>query len=1169
MNAPSVDVLRKLAELRVAIRRRLIAFGVLSVLSGGCLSFLTVVTLDWLLELPSLLRLLGSTLFIVGCGGATLHWVIRPMQTRFTLGQVAGKLERQFPALGDRLSSTVSFLTKPVHASPMMVTEVVASTNAALAQLHLRSALTLRPVLIQAALLTVGVVALLTVTIRSPQWMAVGVTRYARPFEAPDWPRRVQIEPITNRVRVALGDSTTLRMRVTRGLEPDLRGVVHLVDADRRKTLLAMHRDADGEFRCTVDAVNADLHFWFQAGDHNTRKSPGRIEVVRRPAIESAIATAAPPDYAEHAEPIVGDLLAGPLAVVAGSAVTIDMQVSKPIGSDADGEPDAWLEIDDGRRIPLRWADDSRRALSGDVAVEVSTSILPQLVDRDGLTSLGEEPYTIIARPDRAPTVVVQEPPALVEVTPRGSVPLVVRVDDDFGVADVLLRASTGDPPRFIESSLLTDARWAVSQQGVGATIEHLWSIADLQLTPPATITGHVEAVDNFATAAGRGQVGTSSPLRINVVSESAFQTHIRDELQLLQRRIRAIRLDQLAVIDATRVIERQAADAQPASGDVRNVARNQGDVGRRIAGAADQLARVRTRMELNHAHDADAVDRVRRNEHRLVAAAGDGVAGVIAALGDARGDGADPAPSPPIDLAVALDRQQALADALRDVIRELDEWGDFQAVVNRTRDLFDRQQALHDQTARLAERTLGQRADELSADNHAAVRQTHRMQDQLAGDLNGLLERIQSLVHDETGAARVESASPDGRDPPNAVEQIPTLIGIAAAEETVKHMHAAADAIDQNRLAGAGLEQQAAQRGLREMLARLQERDVRRLMELAKRSRDALRAVAELRDQQTALRVAVREAVDLAAPADVLTGLAAEQTRLRQNAEQLARDLFDDEETAAAGEFVRIAAADMNRGERQLLDGHGAAADPSQAAAIDQLNRAVAVLEEQARNAAQAATQRMLAAVGNALEQIRDGQQSVNTDTAALIRQVDEKGRLDRAAARQAAGLARTQTDIHAESASLEQRLAETVVYRRVMQQVVEGMDLAREALDARRLDADLGRGQAQVLRRIDQLLRALRDARDLPPPDEFAESSGGGGDSADGSAPPVPGAAELLMIRMMQEDLLTETVETHAAIPADRTPSEQQLAAVESLGLRQEEITALTELVVANAER
>ncbi len=473
-----VQLLQRLIAFRRRVRTRLFAFGLCTAVSGAVFAFLALVVLDRLLDLPPVPRLVAAVLFALGAVVALLHWVVRPLWRPITLGQIAGTLEEYFwpleggagAKLDDRLSSTVEFLQGNQAGSDEMRRLVVANTDRIVQNIRFRDALSLRPLFIRGAALTVAVLLLLVTVLASPGFARMGLQRYLTPFSAPRWPREVQIVPLSADSRVAVGESMTLRMKVIRGLTPTLRGVVHLRTPDGQVTTQAMQRREHNQYVCTVSPITEDLTCWFEAGDDDTRHRPLEIRVVQRPVVVQALASIDPPPYAPEAPPLVVDLQAGDISAVAGSTITASVRASKPIASDSSGQPRASLEFDSGLRVPLHRSDDRRAQwLEGTFELLESTEFRVRLTDTDGFENPGGRPYRLAAQPDETPTVILHEPSGLAEATPTGSVALSVQAEDDFGITDLDVLGRTIDSKTPI-SQPITD-RMSVHTEGRGEPV--------------------------------------------------------------------------------------------------------------------------------------------------------------------------------------------------------------------------------------------------------------------------------------------------------------------------------------------------------------------------------------------------------------------------------------------------------------------------------------------------------------------------------------------------------------------------------------------------------------------------------------------------------------------------------------------------------------------------
>ena len=223
------------------IRARLAVYGLCAVMAGGIVAFLAIVTFDRFLWLPAALRIFVAWLFFAGLVGSVWHWIVKPLRAPLTIEAIAGRLEQHFGHFDDRLTSTVDFLQHDAPKLSPMMRQLVVNTEQIVRDVPLESALTLKPVVRSVAVLLVGACVLTGILLFFPAWARTGLYRYVDPLGPVEWPRTVQIAPLSFDQAVAVGESATLGMRIVRGLTDTLRGVVQLREPDGTATALAMH----------------------------------------------------------------------------------------------------------------------------------------------------------------------------------------------------------------------------------------------------------------------------------------------------------------------------------------------------------------------------------------------------------------------------------------------------------------------------------------------------------------------------------------------------------------------------------------------------------------------------------------------------------------------------------------------------------------------------------------------------------------------------------------------------------------------------------------------------------------------------------------------------------------------------------------------------------------
>jgi hypothetical protein len=699
----------------------------------------------------------------------------------------------------------------------------------------------------------------------------------------------------------------------------------------------------------------------------------------------------------------------------------------------------------------------------------------------------------------------------------------------------------------------------------VEVVARYLWTIERLALAPGDVLIYAAMATDNHAADGQHGQVGRSAPMRIKIISETELEMRLREDLSQIEGRLRQAAVEQAELRDRTSVLVRREGEPTPLTDVERDtvamLSAGEARLARQLRELAGRLDELRLRMERNHAGD----DEVRAH----VAALGDGlrrtangpVTSATGALSRVRERSQVDAQQQ--GLSETLHAEDLALEQLHGMIRTLSQWGTFQGLVTRTRDLLERQNQLNQQTADLGKTTLGKPIESLSTNEAAALKRAERQQGQLAGDVDQHLARLDQMLEqarekDRTGAEAIENA-----------------VRTARAGNLTDHLRTAADALQANRTAAASMEQRAASQALRKMLAALRERENRELAELRKRLDRAEEQVAWLLEQQTQLRSATHETAVIGGSEAVYPPLAQEQRTLERNTKLLADELVDLERAAAAARMLRQSAIPMGRAEAELEGMNADAALPAQDEALRLLSAVLADLEAVARAGAEDELRRSLAHVHDTLEATLAAQLSVNAGIAKLRTAVLELGRLGRTEARDASKLAREQGEVGEMIAGLLPELQAVVVYEWALRRVGGWMEESRVRLDARTIDEELSRTTDRVIRELEKLIGAIVETQNLPMSTEFieADADGGGSSGEAVSTRPIPTVAELLVLRAMQTDINQRTRAFNTASPAaggsvPEDATEATLRELAVIGDDQAEVRRLTEMVTSRAQ-
>lgn len=1151
------QLVQRLTVLRASVQRRLVVYGFCVVLTGGITGFFLILALDWLLHLPPLLRATLAVAFLAACVTASAHWVFRPLHVRLGIAQIAARLERHFSPLQDRLTSSVDFLQHGNAGSAAMMQRVVDRTEQMIRDVPLESALTLRPLIRRGLLLLVVISVLAMVLWTSPSWARIGVYRYLHPWGEIEWPRNVSILPLTGDQVAAVGDSLTARMRVQRGLHDTLRGIVRLRERDGTTHVLAMQRDADHTFYASLDAVTEDLVYWFEAGDDTTAGYPYTIQVVQRPEVVEALALVEPPLYAMDQSPRLHDLSDGPVRAPIGGRVRVTLQTNKAVATDPSAGQ-VGLRLERGALIPLDVDSSDHRVLSARINVDRDIRFRVELRDEHGFENRGAVTHSILAVPDMAPTVTVVEPKGTADLTPNGSMPVIIRVEDDFGVQRLDLEferlGGAGDT-----IPLTADLQFAVDGETVAATAHYLWQVEPLALSPGDVLTYSAVATDNRLIDQEIGQTARSAPMRIKIISDAEFNIRLRSDIALLEARIREVVLDQANLLDRTKALTHEEGEpvalTPPEREATGNLAGRQARLVTRVHGLADRFGKLLERLERNRTADEEVRTYVLRLSKLLRRTAGGPMTIASVELDDVR-ERAEPGEQQ-AGLIETTRQQKAAIQRLRSVLGLMSQWGSFHELVTRARGLLDRQLALRLETADLGKRTLGKRIHSLTDVEAGALRHTSRQQEQLADEVEQLVEKMMGLME-----------TVDEEDPSSA-DSVDAALRASRAHNVAKHARAASDAIRDNRTAAATIDQKATAAALRKMIAALRERESRQLEQLQKRLGQIDELITSLIEDQDALRRAAYEATLIKPDDAAYDELEHQQRTLRRNSELLGEELAATQRTHQVGRLVRQAATPMRTAEDELGKRRPTPATVAQDEALALLKDALANLRELAQETQQEALRRSLAQIREDLELVLASQTEVNIEIHSLIDAINQRGRISRIEARAASKLARRQADVRSLVDAQLPDFQKVAVYQWALVRVARWMETSRTRLSGRQIDNDLVVVVERIVRELRKLVQAIVETESLPLDMEFMEAGAGGGEGQGGprAERPVPPVAELIVLKAMQTDINNRTRELQQSFEIDEA-TEQHLRELRMIGEDQSELRRLTERVTRQAQ-
>ncbi|MGF1632386.1 MAG: hypothetical protein ACFCVE_00925 [Phycisphaerae bacterium] len=1157
------------------------------------------VLLDYLLNLPAWPRLV----LMLGALGVVAYlkwkWVLVPLRSRLTLGDVATRVEANYPIFEDRLSSTVNFLTghdaDGAGGSTMLRGRVIDQTTVLADRYPIREVVQATPAVrnLAAGLGALALVVLLGTLAVTPEARGIIASRLFTPFEGQAWPRAYEIAVVGETpARVPVGQRLDVRIRLDKGDPARVRPVLNYRYGDGPVRQEFMTLAEDGSFAASIDArpptgqEAGTLVSWVEAGDDEEQLPP--VAVVPRLAIVAVELEHRPPPYVTDQTARTVDLTESPAVVGEGSPATLRVRFNKPLGD----EPVHLQPVREGSSTPALFntrLEDRDAAVVGQFTALSSSRFRVLARDTDGYTNNALEEFELIVRPDQPPAVQIEQPRRNESRTAEAVVPLEAVAEDDYGIQDVTLvvrRVVLGqDDGRPADWRIpLVQAQQATADVGfnrVDSTGENLrhrislgWELARLgELQPGDVLEYHLEATDNFFLNGRRHDPVSSGRLRITIVSQQQLTARAIDELRQLRSELEQVAGRQEQVQQETQDFARDTAEREALDDADRNAAERlveqqstAASATKRLAGRMDDVRRM---LEENRSGAEDLKGLAEDLRRRLDRTAEENMKEATGKLAEAARP-QQPDEDRKQDLQEAQNQQEQAKENLDAAMERMEAIGTLQTSIERMRALLEQQRSTSQKTAEAGQGQLGKKPEEMDPQQREKLEEAAREQERLADDiseaLNEMQEQAQEMKESDPAAAQaMEQAARRGQQ-----------------QQLQRKAREAAQQARQNQQSGAQSAQQQVELGLEMVLNELREAERRKLQQLQKELRELEEQVAVLIRRQAghnlenlllrgeeAVGEAGEEAVtqlrqlsqlpeEAEADAAVMT---AGQTQTARNARDLAETAREMEDGAAPATRINRAAGRMERAvvhlrERELSEAYA----PPQAEALAALLEAQEVVREQREQVEEQMAQQQREAVRDRFIKLRDEQQKLADETKRLETARDAAGNLPRAELIKLGQLPGEQGKLKDEIDALGEDLAAVggVVYLWANKDIAELMEEAKGLLAGRSTDEVTQVKHDRIVKQLGLMIENL----ELEQLEEKFEQAGGGGGSGNGQGggPRLPSEVELKLLQALQLDV---NEDTKAA--ADDPVKEETFA----LGKRQGELRNLLDELLQQASQ
>ncbi|HZW06821.1 MAG TPA: hypothetical protein VFF65_06830, partial [Phycisphaerales bacterium] len=1005
-----------------------------------------------------------------------------------------------------------------------------------------------------------------------PLTTLTGARRVLTPWSGAQWPKRTGVRDITGVTVHPLGSALPLRAALVKG-DPAKGARVTVryrvsggemreqaLSAQGREVTLPVEAAGEGEAgpvkgalletllepgtlaAATQDGTaDGELEYWFVSADDRTETA--KIRLVPPPAVVGAEVRVTPPAYVGEKDQRV--LEAGPgtdqratvTGVLPGSRVELTLRLNKPVRGIAGGADRAsWLRSALGEQgAALAGESDTTISLEPTVwrvgwTLRSTVRLTPHPVDLDGVEPAAESVYRVEMREDRPPEAVVVQPAQDVEVLATAVVPVAGEGRDDVGVKwaaieYVVASPRAGSASSEVEAAPAERVELArVEGAGRSATVSGVLELEKLKVSAGQELWVTTVAADTYAVDGRTHEPARSAVRKVRVISPEKMIEQAWNELGGVRR----------AAVKAT---EQQDALTERTKKGADGLARPQGDITEAVARMSKTMSELGKRAADNGLSDQE-LDAVLSQAKSLADQAKEASAEAAEAArkadeAKARGD-AQGRKEAQDRSATAQDRA---ARSLEQLAESLDRGQDAWSTTRAVQRLIEDQAALRKQTAELGEKTVGKSADELSGAERQKIAELAEKQEQLARrtdeQLKKLQERAQQMkATDPAGAQALEDAARKGQQS-------------GASEQ----MQQAAQQIQRNQQQTAGQQQQQAQKGLEQVLEQLKQNARSRDATLRRQMASLIETINRLiaaQERELARVKASRGAETTGAGTAAYNGLDGAMVKLHTQTLGAVGQAREAGKEARHAATLLTDAADAQQGAVVALRASpvdGPSAEGKEQESLEKLTAARDEAQKQQDEAAKRDQDRKRAELKQKYQAMLTEQTALRTEGADLVGK-----ELDRRARARARGLADREEAIADQAGAMIKETSEL--------QEADLFVLAHERVDA------LSRGAAKGLREetvgdavavkqraVERVLRQIIEALEETKSDDedFREPESGNGGGQQGGAgqdpPLVPPAAEVKLLKLMQQEALGLTREADEAKSAAAAAEAQKL--------------------------
>jgi hypothetical protein len=1179
---PATPLIESLHGLRRRVRFFSIAYGVGIALAALVGLLISIVLIDFALNLSPMPRAVVMLSALAAVGYVIYRWIIRPARAKLGIGDIAGRVESVYPQFEDRLRSTVDFVRGDggtIPGSEPMKRATVAEACRQAAGIDFGKVVNTTPAWYATAVAAGALVLLLALGFLLPRaYVTTALSRLG--LGSQPWPKSVEIAMLKNTpTRVPVGQRVDVQMKLAKGDRDSRKAVIYYRYDNGPWQQELMKRGGDGVYASSLDARidaaknSGTLEIKMVSGDDTKILAP--VSIVPRLDISRIVANITAPPYAGATKTSV-NLTERPAVMPIGAGVELRAEFNKP--------------LDPSTQVTLVMADatESAPAVKWNAGANIATGMFEAAKsirfsigarDQDGFENTAAQQFELIVREDGVPTVQIEEPRRSEERTPTAAFPLRAVAEDDYGIATAHLvvqrigrassSASDGSQPATAPAVLANaqdvNKKWVIPllENSIAATgvgwepagasgdrkryrLDYLWDLGKLagaDLKPGDVLEYFIQVKDNFSLAGREHEFVPSGKLRITIISQEQWAKNVQIEVEQVGNEIRQIRQGQSRTKLETGELIKQATESgkfdEAHKAAAERLANQQGMTASQTAQSAKKLDQLVSRMAENRSPEGGVKQTAKEVSDRLEKLADGEMREAGKNLNDAKDKKIDPKASPDeekqdaeqrgAELGKSVENQEASEEKLQSAMDKLGDFSTLGDMISRLEGIKAQQKEIGKKFNENAKNNLGKKPEDMAKDARDKNDEAAREQDAVQKKTQQMLADMEKKSGDmeKSDAAKskaMKEAAKSGSPVPQKQQQN-------------------SQSMQQNQQAQAQQAQKEIELGLEMILQKLKDAERRELQELRKQLAEIEQLVAELirrqaghnldnltisnpkkllemskADRDVLMEKAQRDEANMPPPP-----AQAELSPSQETTERNARDVAKKSETLpnpAPAAKLSAAAGHMELAIVYLRGGKlPEAYDPPQVEALKSLDAAMEIIQKELEDAEKELDQQDRDTIRQAFTKLLDDQKKLNSETRDIHAKRGADGNLPREVDVRLGQMPAAQGGLVERAEAIGKDL-------KALKSIVydwANREIGKSMEDVKQQLGNRSTGEATQAQqaKIEQQVQSLIDnLKTTPPkPEKFAKrQDGGGGQGAAGKKPP-PSMPTEAELRLLKE--------------------------------------------------